>query len=182
MLLNAENSALLVIDIQEKLTPQVTEPEQLVRHARWILEVADELSIPVLISEQYPKGLGMTLPELKAVAKTERVFSKVHFSAARDLACMTGIQALSRQQLVLIGIEAHVCVLQTALDLKQKGFDVFVATDTIASRDPQDKKIALKRLWYQGLQLVTREMLFFEWLSQAGTEQFKQMSKRFLLK
>ncbi|MBS0359600.1 MAG: hydrolase [Proteobacteria bacterium] len=180
MLLKMSDSCLLIVDIQQKLTPFTHESEILIKNCRWICEVAKEFNIPTLISEQYPKGLGRTIPELLEVFPEVPVMDKVHFSCGADFGCIQQINATQKKQIVLIGIEAHVCVLQTALSLLEMGKQVFVVVDAISSRNPHDKKIAIKRMWKHGVELMTREMVFFEWMHQAGTEQFKKMSKQFL--
>lgn len=179
MLMNLHDSCLLVIDLQEKLLPHVQEHQRVLNNSAWLCELAQALSVPIICSEQYPQGLGSTVAGLKAHIASAPI-EKLHFSCASDPVCLQHIRASGRQQLILIGIEAHVCVLQSAFELKDHGYDVFVVEDAIASRNLHDAFFAKERMQQHGIQLVTKEMVFFEWLRVAGTQQFKDLSKRFL--
>lgn len=180
MLMNKDKSALLIIDVQEKLTPLVLEHQAMVERCQWLMNLAETLNVPTVISEQYPSGLGPTLPVLQNKAYQTQCISKVHFSCMRDDACRMHLDQLEKTQLILAGIETHVCVLQTALDMKEAGYEVFVVVDAVSSRDQQDKTYALKRMKQAGIHLVTSEMVFFEWIRKAGTAEFKALSKAFL--
>jgi len=177
MLLNKENSCLLLIDVQEKLTPLVLDSSKLVSRCQWLLNLADELKVPVFTSEQYPSGLGPTVASLK---RAEPSFSKVQFSCFRDPALKNHLVSLNRTQMVLIGIETHVCVLQSAFDLLEAGFQVYVVIDAVSSRHEHDMRYGLKRMKQAGIELVTSEMVFFEWVGEAGTPEFRALSKAFL--
>lgn len=179
MLMERTQSALVLIDVQEKLTPFVAHPETLIHNCRWLLRLAKDLFIPCLVSEQYPQGLGTTLPTLKAEID-ENPIEKVCFSSWRALDFAKEIQHLGKKQVILIGIETHVCVLQTAIDLFEAGFKVFVVVDAVSSRFNIDYQYALKRMEHIGITLVTCEMVFFEWIGQAGNEEFKTMSKKYM--
>lgn len=179
MLMNAQESCLLLVDVQEKLTPFVSEQVALINNCRWLLRLAKELNVMTLISEQYPKGLGNTIPELQNIIK-DTAYAKVHFSCASDGSCMHAITATNRNQIIVIGIEAHVCVLQTAIELQLENKQVFVVADAVSSRNVEDKDIALARMRMLGIQIVTKEMVFFEWLRQAGTAEFKRLSQEFM--
>ena len=179
-LLGAHNSCLLIVDVQEKLVPAVGDPEKLVANCAWLIGVASVLDVPVLISEQYPAGLGPTVAKLKAIAPQDAWMEKVHFSCAEAPSCRARIEAVGRMQLVLAGIEAHVCVLQTALGLYQAGKDVFVVADAVSSRSALDAQMALGRMRAAGVQVVTKEMVLFEWAHQAATAQFRTLSANFL--
>ena len=120
------------------------------------------------------------LPILSDLVPQNGVVEKVYFSCWRAPAFKERIQSLNKKQLVLIGIETHVCVLQTALDLQEAGFIVYVVVDAVSSRAALDYKYALKRMKQEGIRLVTTEMIFFEWIGQAGTAQFKTLSKAYL--
>ena len=180
MLLDPKNSCLLVVDVQEKLVHAVHESTQLIKNCLWLLNVANRLRIPILISEQYPRGLGRTLPELLSLVPAEQVMEKVHFSCTASPSCAPFLEKVAVRQFVLIGIESHVCVLQTAIGLLEAGHQVFVVADAVSSRSVQDKELALARMRALGIQIVSREMLLFEWVQQAGTPEFKQLSKDFL--
>ena len=133
----------------------------------------------VVTSVQYPSGLGPMVPELGASIPPERVVEKIHFSAVAD-GCLERLPDFSRRQIVLTGTEAHVCVLQTALGLRALGKEVFVVAEAVGSRRATDKELALARLRQAGCSIVSREMVAFEWLHKAGTDQFRQISREFL--
>lgn len=178
MLMQASQSILLIIDIQTKLLPAMRDPEAVVDRAGKLIDGAAILNIPVFVSEQYPKGIGPTDPTVLAQAQAAgaEVIEKVHFSCAGQEGFTETLQATGRSQVVIAGIEAHVCVLQTAMGLKAAGFDVFVAQDATSSRKDSDKQCATRRLIQSDIQLVTSEMVLFEWMGQAGTPAFKQIS------
>jgi nicotinamidase-related amidase len=180
MLLNRDDSCLLMIDVQEKLIQWIHEHDRVVDNCVWMCDLASALQIPIVWSEQYPRGLGATVARLSAHVSQQPV-AKLHFSCAGDPHCLQQIRATQKLQMVLIGIEAHVCVLQTALELRHLGFDVFVVMDATSSRNPADVAIAQLRMQQAGVHLVTKEMVFFEWIRVAGTPTFKELSKRFLM-
>ena len=170
----------MVVDVQEKLVPAVHEHERVVANCAWLMKVAVAVGVPVLVSEQYSKGLGPTVADLRALAKDDAVMEKVHFSCVSDTACRDRIETQGKGQLVVCGIEAHVCVLQTTLDLLATGRQVFVAADAVSSRDPEDARLALERMRDTGAAVVSKEMVLFEWAHKADTDQFKALSKNFL--
>ncbi|CDZ79035.1 Vibriobactin-specific isochorismatase [Legionella massiliensis] len=180
MLLERDKSCLLLIDVQEKLTPHVQNSQALVARCQWTLRLAKELGVSILVSEQYPSGLGSTVEPLRGFAPAEDSIEKVQFSCFRSPSFKQKLQPLQKKQMVLIGIETHVCVLQTALDLVQAGYEVFAVVDAVASRSELDYKYGLKRMKQEGVHLVTSEMVFFEWVGQAGTPEFKALSKAYL--
>lgn len=176
MLIDAERSCLLVIDIQSKLLPAMAEPERVVANTAVLLKAAQRLHIPVLVSEQNPRGLGPTVPELALLLPAESAIEKLHFSCLRDHGFAKRLREIGRRQAVLTGIEAHVCVLQTALDLLVDGADVFVVADATSSRLLSSQEIAFERMRQAGVRVVTTEMVLFEWLRRAGTPEFKDLS------
>ncbi len=180
MLLNRETSGLVLVDVQEKLTPHVLNAERLVNRCEWLIRLAKELAVPVVVSEQYPKGLGSTVEPLRTIALSARCVDKVHFSCYREPSFVTHWQSIKRKQVVIAGIETHVCVLQSALDMKKAGLDVFVVVNAVSSRHEVDHKYGLKRMKQEGVHLVTAEMVFFEWVGQAGTPEFKALSQSYL--
>lgn len=180
MLLNKDDSILLLIDVQEKLTPAVLNSKAFIAQCEWMLKLAKRMEVPILVSQQYPKGLGPTQEQLCKYFSHEDCIDKVHFSCMSDEKYVHRLKQFHKKQLVLIGIEAHVCVLQTALEMKEHGFDVFVVVDAVSSRGEQNLKFGLKRMKQEGIHLVTSEMVFFEWLRKAGTPEFKELSTEFL--
>ncbi|HVZ80715.1 MAG TPA: hydrolase [bacterium] len=174
-LMNRSDTALLVIDVQEKLVPKIQGREALVRNVRFLLEGAGLLGVPVLATEQYPKGLGPTLPEL--AEKLPPRSEKLDFSCAQVPGWVEGLKAKGIKKVLVCGIEAHVCVQQTALDLLASGLLVFLAADAVGSRFEEDRTMALKRLEQSGVVLTTSEAALFEWAGKAGTPEFKALSR-----
>jgi nicotinamidase-related amidase len=172
--LTAADSALLVIDVQEKLLPAIHGTPRLLLNLSFLLDVARAIDIPVLATEQYPKGLGPTHATI-AERLPPNLPAKVVFSCGGVPEVIAGLAG--RPAVLLAGIEAHVCVLQTALDLLARDSRVFVAADTVASRDPADRDIALRRLEQAGAVLTTAETAAFEWLGSASSPAFKSVSK-----
>lgn len=180
MLLNRNSSCCLLIDVQEKLTPLVLRSQVMVERCAWLMQLARALEVPLIVSEHYTKGLGHTVEALQSFVITPPKIDKVHFSCYQDPVFQKQWQAIDKKQAVLFGIETHVCVLQTALDLHEAGVEVFVVVDAVSSRKELDHHTGLKRMAHLGIQLVTSEMVFFEWLKQAGTLEFKTLSKQFI--
>jgi nicotinamidase-related amidase len=176
MKINCERAFLLVIDVQERLLPAMHEPDRVVDNCRILVQAASRLGVPVLASEQYPKGLGPTVPALAEHLPVAGTYAKLHFSCADDRALRSAIAALGRDQAVLCGIESHVCVSQTALDLVALGPACFVAADATSSRNPDHVAPALARLRGNGVEVVVTEQVLFECLAQAGTNLFKDVS------
>lgn len=178
MLIRAKDSALVVIDMQERLVPAMLAPARTLKNAALLVETALELDVPVILTEQYPKGLGGTVPELAAVAGDSPVFEKIHFSCMEDDKFAGALNGLDRKQIILAGMEAHICVVQTAASLLEAGYQVFVASDATASRSTESEQACLQRLSAAGVGIVTSEMVVFEWLGKAGTTAFKKMLPR----
>jgi len=183
MLIERKKSLLLVVDVQEKLAPAIFEGEAAVRNNVRLLTGARQLGIPSFISEQYVRGLGSSVGEIRHAATVEtagatvdaKFFEKIHFSCAAEAGVLDMLRASGRQQVLLTGMEAHVCVLQTALGLLEAGFDLFLIADATSSRTPANRDAAIERLRHCGVHIVTTEMVLFEWLHQAGTEEFRAM-------
>jgi nicotinamidase-related amidase len=170
-LARAADSALVVIDIQERLAAAMPARDAVVRATGILLEAAARLDIPVLVTEQYPKGLGPTVAELTARLPERAVrVEKTCFSGCSVL-------PLTRRQAVLAGMEAHVCVLQTALELAAAGREVFVAQDAVCSRAEANCANALARLAAARVVVTNSESVIFEWLRDAAHEQFRALSK-----
>jgi nicotinamidase-related amidase len=177
MILDAKNSSLLIVDVQQNLAPVMADPRQVYRNCAILLRAAERLAIPVAISEQYPKGLGATVGELMELAPEGAQVEKMHFSCAAAPAVRDRLAGFGRDQVVIAGIEAHVCVLQSALGLKEAGFQVAVVADACSSRDPANHRAAMERMAHNGVEVVTTEMAVFEWMHCAGTPEFKEISK-----
>lgn len=179
MLIQARTSTLLIIDIQERLFPAIHANAAVLEHSAWLLGIARRLGVPVLATEQYPKGLGPTLPALRDELDEGELLEKVAFSAVNDPGLLQ-MPGGDRRQFVVCGTEAHVCVLQTVLGLLAEDREVFVVEEALGSRRPQDKALALERMRQAGAVVVSREMVAFEWLERAGTEVFREISRQFI--
>ncbi len=179
MLMDRERCALLVIDVQERLLPHVDSWQQLLENTLWLARLARRLAVPVMASEQYPKGLGHTHADLLASLPGDAIGEKLHFSCVAA-GCLADLEGVEREQLVLCGIESHVCVLQTVIELLEGGREVFVVADAVSSRRVADRELALVRMGDHGAQIVSREMVAFEWLRQAGGDEFRAISSEFL--
>lgn len=172
--LSAGDSALLVIDVQEKLVPKIAKADVLVKNIGFLIDGARILDVPVTATEQYPKGLGPTVPELASRLPTRP--NKVAFSCCAIPAIVEDLERDARSKVVLAGIETHVCVLHTALDLLAKDFRVYIPMDAVGSRYPLDHEQALRRLENAGAIITTSETTVFEWLGGADHPRFKQVS------
>ncbi|ALG69256.1 isochorismatase family protein [Beggiatoa leptomitoformis] len=182
MLMRATQACLLIIDVQERLIHATVESEQVITTCQTLIKVANRLQVPVLMSEQYPKGLGVTVTALRELVPVNNVMEKVHFSCTESENCRQHIQSTHKQQFVLGGIESHVCVQQTALGLIDMGYDVFLVEEAVSSRKMNDKTLALARMREAGVSIVSQEMVMFEWLQRASTPEFKEISQQFIKK
>lgn len=180
MLMNREQAILAVIDVQARLLPGVHEHERLVQNCSWLVRLADLMGVPVIASEQYPQGLGHTEESLRALIGPEKIHGKTAFSCIDDPGFAAAFASHDRKQVVLCGMESQACVLQSTLRLLERGCQVYVVADAISARNPVDTEIALRRMEQAGAQLVTREMVGFEWLRASDAAEFKQFSKEFL--
>jgi nicotinamidase-related amidase len=180
MLVEAKRSCLLVVDMQKKLLPAIADTQTVLSNNVWLVRAATRFGVPILVSEQYPKGLGPTAPELSTLIKDSLVMEKTCFSCTAEPTSRERITTSRREQVIVTGIEAHVCVLQTALGLLEMEKEVFVVADCIGSRQPYDKELALARMRAAGIQIVSREMVVFEWLHQSDNSLFREISREFL--
>lgn len=177
MLMNAARDVLLMVDVQEKLAPVMDDPRRVLVNGQRLIKGAGLVGVPVLISEQYPKGLGPTMVDLRELAPTDAFVEKTTFSCAGEPTILRRLEALGRPGVVIAGIEAHVCVTQTALDLHRMGYATRVVRDAVSARQPASETAALERLARAGVDLVTVEMVLFEWLGDARHPAFKEMQK-----
>jgi len=178
-LIRAEQSALLVVDLQQRLLIHIHDWQRVLEHADWLVQVAQRIGVPVAATEQYPKGIGHTHPHVAARLPANATGVKMHFSCVAGN-CLPGLPGMERPQVVVCGTEAHVCVLQTVLDLAASGKQVFVVEEAVGSRDPRHKALALERMRQNGITIVCREMVAFEWLHVAGNDVFRDVSKTFI--
>jgi nicotinamidase-related amidase len=173
--LSTEGSVLLVIDVQEKLVPKIDNSRELIRNIAFLIDACRTLSVPAFVTEQYPKGLGPTVQELARRLPSERP-EKLAFSSCAVHSLIEQINRSGRNNVLVCGIESHVCVMQTVLDLLALEFGVFVAVDAIGSRYRVDHEVAIRRMEQAGATLVTVEMAAFELTKIAGTPAFKVIS------
>ncbi len=179
-LLDASRSVLLIIDAQEKFYGAVENMDAVGNRIAILAKAAARLGVPALVTEQYPKALGPTLGTIAAELQTGTpILEKLAFSACDVPEWVAALKKLSdsgRDQLLLCGVETHVCILQTALDLaRNPDVAVSVVEDAVSSRKESDKRAALRRMETHGAQIVTVEMVMFEWLRKAGTAEFKEL-------
>lgn len=179
-LLQQHQSVVVIVDVQDKLAPVIHQRDQVLGRIRWLGEISNELDVPVVVTEQYPKGLGFTVPELSRVIEHARVVEKLHFSAMQQDTFAEALSELARPQVLLMGMETHVCILQTAADLLAAGYRVFVVEDAVGSRRDSDKQTALHRLRQFGAQIISSEMAAYEWLHQSGTDTFRHITKNWI--
>jgi nicotinamidase-related amidase len=172
--LSARESALLIIDVQEKLMAKIPGAEALVRNIAFLADAAKLLEVPILATEQYPKGLGPTVAPI--AQRVPNRPDKLGFSSCAVPGLTDGLCAGGRKKIVLVGIEAHVCVLNTALDLLADGFQVYLAVDALGSRHAIDRDTALGRLQQAGAIPTTVEACAFEWMGGSSHPQFKAVS------
>lgn len=176
MLMRADTSVLVVIDVQERLAPAMDGLAGFLRNTGILMRAAARLEVPMIVTEQYPKGLGRTVEELAGLAPPEAVVEKITFSATGCDAFDRRLAALGRNEPVICGIEAHVCVLQTALELRGRGLKTRLVRDAATSRKPDSAAAAYERAAASGVELVTTEMVVFEWMRRAGTPEFRELS------
>lgn len=172
-----EDCILLVIDIQENLAKVMKHKDQVVTNTKILLETADLMDLPTIVTEQYPRGLGETLPELKeSMADSAQVYDKISFSAYLD-DISKAIKNTNRKKVIITGMETHVCVFQTARDLLEEGYEVFIVKDAVASRTKENFINALEQMKSMGAVITNTETVAFDLLKVAGTEEFKIISK-----
>lgn len=174
-LLRREESRLLIVDMQEKLLRVIPEAAAAIASCELLMQGAKTLGIPVSLSEQYPQGLGATVPALAGLA--DEAAEKLRFSAAGAWEWTLALGSSERPQVVVAGIEAHICVLQTVLDLIAAGFSVSVVEDAVASRSAADCETALRRMRDVGAIVTTAESVLFEWCETAEAPEFKAISR-----
>lgn len=172
-----EHTVGLVIDIQERLVPVMEEHEQLIENCRKLIEGLQILDLPLLITQQYTKGLGETIPEIKEVVKEFQYIEKRDFSCMDEPVFAENLALSVAQNVVICGIEAHVCVLQTAIDLKASGYNPVVVFDCVSSRSFDNVDLAAERFRHEGIMMTSMESILFELTRSAATSEFREISK-----
>lgn len=176
-MLKMENVSLLIVDIQGNLAHAMHEKELLFKNMQKLIKGIQVLGLPILWVEQNPQGLGPTIPAIADILSNIRPISKISFSSCRNDRFMKALRALNRRQILIAGIEAHICVYQTAVDLSALGFEVQVVSDAVSSRTPVNKEIGLQKMRDSGVSLTSVETALFELLKVAEGEQFKEILK-----
>jgi len=170
-----EDSLLLVIDIQQAMLRVIDRWETVAGKTKQLIQSANVLEVPILLTEQYKKGLGITLPELTQEIKSPQVFQKEHFGACLEKEFIPTIQSANRKKIVVVGMETHVCVLQTCLDLIRAGFQVHLVADAVASRVDENRDIAIELLRQAGAVISSTEIVIFQWACRANTDEFRKI-------
>jgi len=174
-MLRVENTVLLVVDVQGKLASLMHDKRALFENIKKCIKGAKVFEIPILWVEQNPNGLGKTVPEIAGLLKDEEPIAKMSFSAYRNEEFKTALKNLDRNQVVIVGIETHVCVYQSAVDLVHAGYEVSIVANAVSSRKPGDKQIGIQRMKDEGVKLTGTEMALFELLEVAEGARFKQI-------
>ena len=176
MRINVEDALLCLVDVQDKLYPHVTNKEETEKNLITLVKGLKVLNIPFIVNEQYKKGIGETIPSLNELVQDYPHFEKVTFSCCQNEATMDAINATNKKVVIVAGIETHVCVLQTCIDLLESGFEVVLVTDCCTSRKQKDTDMAITRLVQEGVIPTTYESLLFELTLTAKNPVFKEIS------
>lgn len=177
MRINRENTIALVIDFQDKLVPTVAESEKLISSSICLLEGLKILKIPILVTQQNTKGLGPTIPEINKTIGNFSYIEKMTFSCYREPAFIRVLNRIGKRNVILMGLEAHVCILQTTLDLLYNNFNPVIVEDCMSSSSLKDKEVAIWRMRDVGSVITTCESILFELCREAGTDEFKKLLK-----
>jgi hypothetical protein len=178
MKIRRDTALAVVIDVQDRLFPHISDHAELALSLEKFIVGMQIMNLPIVVTEQYVKGLGQTIKPLQAVLTDYySPIEKITFSCCGEAEFTDSLENLGRKQILLVGIEAHICVLQTALDLREKGYRPVIIEDCVASRKPNDKRIAIERMRQAGCAITSLESLLFELCAVAGTDIFKQISR-----
>ena len=179
MLIDRNDSTLLLIDIQEKLIKKIFDFKSVINHSKKIVDVFSFLKLPIVYSEQYPNGLGKTINPIDDKLKKIKALKieKTTFSCISDKNDTEIRKIFPKNQIIICGIETHICILQTSIDLYNKGYEVFVIDEAVGSRNERHKNLAFDRLIKNGISLINFEMLVFELIRDSKDESFKELSK-----
>jgi len=174
--LRAEDSILICIDFQERLMPKIVNSEAIIERASLAVRAFRALGVQIVMTEQYPKGLGGTIPELKSLQAAKPI-EKIHFNCFKEEEFRRVIEGSGRRKLLMAGVETHICVAQTALEAIGRGFEVHILEDATSSRSGSDRQIGLKRMEGAGAIPSSVEMAIYEMLGKAGTPEFREILK-----
>lgn len=168
-----QRAALIVVDVQARLAPHVIDAQAIERRCSALVKGANALQIPVFLTEHCSEALGVTVPSIRELVAGSRVIAKRHFSAMHEAALPRALKESGREQILVAGMEAHVCVMQTTLGLLAAGYDCWLATDAVGSRRNEDREVAIERLRDAGATPSSAEMALFEWLKHADNPAFR---------
>lgn len=174
--LNKENTLIMIIDMQERLIPVMKYKDKVIKNTKILIKSSELMNLPIIYTEQYPKGLGHTILELSQILENAYRFEKVSFSAVNDEVKAT-LKNLGKNKIIVLGMETHVCVYQTVRDLILEGYEVFVLSDGVASRSKENYINGLDMMKEMGAVISNTETIVFDLLKLAGTDEFKTLSK-----
>jgi len=172
-----EKTAALIIDIQERLFPAMHEKENLLKNCEILIAGLVELSVPLIVTQQYTKGLGETLPEMKSQIPDFSYIEKRNFSCCDEISVIEKLKKTGAENVIVCGIESHICVLQTAVDLKEAGLNPVVVMDCVSSRTKENIETAKERFRYEGIIMTSYESILFELTRSSAAHEFKAISK-----
>lgn len=176
-MLDTEKCSLVVVDVQGKLAALMYDRDALFKNIQILIKAAKILDIPIVWSQQCPASLGPTIPQIAELLADNQPIDKASFSCCGDEQFISKLNSLNRRQVLLCGIETHICIYQTAVDLREKGYAVFVIADAVSSRTLDNKQIALSKMQDAGINIYSTEMALFELLKTADHPHFKQITK-----
>jgi len=176
-MLERDNTVLLIVDIQDRLFRVMHEKEDLLENVRKLILGARVLGLPMVMSEQYPEGIGKTIPEVASLIPDVPGIRKMTFSCCANKQCNSALAFTERNQVLIAGIEAHICVYQTAMDLQDGGYQVQVVADAVSSRTPRNRDIGILKMRDAGIEITSVEIALFELLKTAEANRFREMSK-----
>ena len=176
--LNRDDTVLVVVDIQERLAAVMSDRKRVIDNCIHLIEAAKLLRIPLILNEQYPRGLGPTVTEIKNALQSYEPLEKVSFSCCRGDKFLGDLKITGRSSVILVGMETHVCVLQTCIDLLKEGFFVHTVSDAICSRTEDNFRTAIEFMRDAGAVITCTETVLFQLIERAGSEEFKILSKR----
>lgn len=175
-IIDKNTTAFIQIDIQEKFKPAIYKMDEVISNAKILVESSQALNVPIVVTEQYPKGLGKTVEEIILPENTP-IIEKLHFSCFGNQEFNKKIKELKLKSIIIFGVEAHVCLLKTALDALKQNLEVYLVADAVSSRTPENKALAIERMRQSGAFIVSTEMILFQMLDYSGTDDFKVVSK-----
>ncbi len=176
--LSKEDSALIIVDIQERLANAMQMKEPVINNCLHLIELSKMYQMPILLTEQYPKGLGRTVGEIRTAVPAYQPFEKMTFSCCGNNGFSAEVRKHNRETVLLVGMETHVCVLQTCLDLIEEGFNVHLVKDAVCSRSKENWKAGIEFMMDAGAVITCTETALFQLMKVAGTDEFKAISKR----